>query len=236
MADQYAVRLDNLRLLLARDAGGATCEPDTLSLTRTHHVVARWKRAGLVEGQKLLAAEPLWVWPTSRGLRHVGVPYPAHVPIAVTLPHLHAIARVRLRVEARHPEARWLSERSLRTGSGASVRGLRQPHVPDAVLVPRPGASTQDASVPLADPGTPLPVPLPGWVAIEVELTVKGPDRLTAILEELAAAYHTVWYFVAAEAVPSLRRARATLNSALRRRIRVYDLSGEQEVSSQWDW
>ena len=152
VAEQYAVRLDVLGRVLRRDR------------RRPRPVVARWRRAGLVEqGRVAPSADPM-VWPTRAGLRAAGWRCPAKPPPLRLLAHLHAVSLVRLGIEA--AGGAWTPERAL-------YRERPEPdaHVPDARFRVGRGVPT----------------------AVEVELTNKGPARLRAIVDELTRSYAKRW-------------------------------------------
>jgi hypothetical protein len=155
VAEQYAVRLDVLGRVLRRDR------------RRPRPVVARWRRAGLVEqGRVAPSADPM-VWPTRAGLRAAGWRCPAKPPPLRLLAHLHAVSLVRLGIEA--AGGAWTPERAL-------YRERPEPdaHVPDARFRVGRGVPT----------------------AVEVELTNKGPARLRAIVDELTRSYAAILYVV----------------------------------------
>jgi len=67
----------------------------------------------------------LWLVPTRRGLRYVGLAYEAWSLSAWKGEHVATVARLRLALAAQYPEATWTSERAIRSrwaGSGARVR------------------------------------------------------------------------------------------------------------------
>jgi hypothetical protein len=140
----------------------------------------RWQRAGWTEGRVLLVGEPAFIWVTPRGQRVCGVDFKPWRPQAIgRLPHLAAVTDVRLHVAERRPEAVWVCERIL--GRELARHRDRRTHLPDAeVLI---GEQR---------------------VAIEVELTQKERRRTEAIISELCARYHAVWYFAAPGAMRQL--------------------------------
>src|SRR5437667_10191412 len=69
MADQYAIRLDHLQVLLSQRSGRV------VSLGTTCGLMARWHHAGWVETKKIRAVEPLWIWPTQQVLHQLDLPY-----------------------------------------------------------------------------------------------------------------------------------------------------------------
>src|SRR5215472_5763810 len=65
---QYTIRLDQLQWLLGQMPGQGSEHPDWITETAARNVVARWMKAGWVEAEQLRANEPLWIWPTRKGL------------------------------------------------------------------------------------------------------------------------------------------------------------------------
>jgi hypothetical protein len=87
---------------------------------------------------------------------------------------------VRLWVERRRPNSIWTSERYLPREPGA---GLAAGHRPDALV------TDEDQTV-----------------AVEVELTLKPPKRLEAIVASTLGQYPAVWYFAAPGPARALER------------------------------
>lgn len=131
-------------------------------------VIARLRENGMVTTRRLLVGEPAWVIPTSTGLRAGGLSFAVWVPRVGGLAHVAATNDVRLHVQERAPGSEWVPERQL-----ARER--------------KPGEHLTDGVV-LLDGQR---------VAIEVELTVKTQQRLTAILDELNRRYDAVLYYCA---------------------------------------
>jgi hypothetical protein len=164
LGQQYAARSDVLRVLLGRLSPGSPRVAGQLSEPTLRQLLSRWEDRGLIERDRLLGF--VWVAPTRRALRLVGLTVPPWSFVIPQLAHVHAVGVVRLALEPGIPEGgRWVSERELR---GESTR-----HVPDGA-VELPDRSD--------DTGTGLygqdVDPLPKRVAVEVELTRKHSARL----------------------------------------------------------
>lgn len=183
IAQQYAISLDHLSLLLARlpspaGPGAQTKQAGALTTKRAMEIVKRWETLGLVEKAWILHGQPPWVWVTHTGLQLIAskgqTELRPYTPSAAKLEHIHQTNRARIFIEARRQDAIWYSERTIAAGIKAE-RGKRQAHRPDAVV--------------RLDNGR--------HIAVEIELTNKTRARLNAILSELATStmYHTVWYF-----------------------------------------
>jgi hypothetical protein len=166
LGQQYAARSDVLRVLLGRLSPGSPRIEGQLGETTLRDVLARWEDRGLVERDRLLGH--LWVAPTVKALRLVGLDVRAWSFVIPQLAHVHAVAVVRLALEPSIPEGgRWLSERELRREAGKS-------YVPDgAVQLPDDPEAAAGAGLYGEDVD-----PLPKRIAVEVELTRKGAARL----------------------------------------------------------
>lgn len=83
---------------------------------------ARPERAGFAS--RLTVAGQQWMVPTRAGLHFAGLDYRPWSPRAWKLEHVEGVARLRLALQARYPEAVWTSERAIRSrwaNSGARV-------------------------------------------------------------------------------------------------------------------
>jgi hypothetical protein len=146
--------VDQLEVLLG-------CGPRTVQ-----RMTGRLCTAGLVTTRRLLVGDPVWVIPTSTGLRAAGQHFHTWEPRVGLLAHVAAVNDVRLHVQARSPESEWLPERLLARDRQAGE------HLPDGMVI------TDGRRV-----------------AIEVELTVKSQRRVTAILDALIRRFDAVLYF-----------------------------------------
>jgi hypothetical protein len=166
LGQQYAARADVLRVLLGRLSPGSPRIEGMLGETTLRDVLARWEDRGLVDRDRLLGH--LWVAPTPKALRLVGLEVRAWSFVIPQLAHVHAVGVVRLALEPSIPVGgRWLSERELRREAGKSLvpdGAVQLPDDPDAAA----GAGLYGEDVD----------PLPRRVAVEVELTRKGAARL----------------------------------------------------------
>jgi DNA-binding CsgD family transcriptional regulator len=154
LAEQYAATSDQVAVLLG-------CGPRSVQ-----RVLARLRDAGLVSTQRVLVGQPAWVTPTRAGLRTCGSQYKLWQPKLGVLLHTEAVNDVRLHIQARSPDAEWVSERALARDRRAGE------HLPDGLVI----TAGQR-------------------VAVEVELTVKSDRRVRAILDELTARFDMVLYY-----------------------------------------
>jgi hypothetical protein len=124
LGQQYAARSDVLRVLLGRLSPGSPRVEGQLGDATLRDVLDRWEDRGLVPRDRLLGH--LWVAPTVKALRLVGLDVRAWSFVIPQLAHVHAVGVVRLALEPSIPAGgRWLSERELRREAGKS-------HVPTA--------------------------------------------------------------------------------------------------------
>ena len=100
IGEQYAVRLDQLSGLLGSRAGAETSLTGVLSERRTRRVVERWRHARLVETQKILHAQPGWVWLTRAGLRAIDLDVKYLAPRPMWLNHIYWCGQVRRKLSA----------------------------------------------------------------------------------------------------------------------------------------
>jgi hypothetical protein len=166
LGQQYAARADILRVLLGRLSPGAPRVAGQLGEQTLRQILDRWEARGLVDRDRLLGH--LWVAPTTKALRLVGLDVRAWSFVIPQLAHVHAVGVVRLALEPSIPEGgRWLSERELRREAGKSQVPDGAIQLPDAPeLEAGPGLYGEDVD------------PLPKRIAVEVELTRKGAARL----------------------------------------------------------
>ena len=166
LGQQYAARSDVLRVLLGRLSPGSPRVAGQRGEQTLRQILDRWEARGLVERDRLLGH--LWVAPTPKALRLVGLDVRAWSFVIPQLAHLHAVGIVRLALEPSIPTGgRWLSERELRREAGKSL-------VPDGA-VQLPDAPDLEAGAGLYGEDVD---PLPKRVAVEIELTRKGAARL----------------------------------------------------------
>jgi hypothetical protein len=219
IAEQYAARIDQVRQLLVHGRIGLAGEAGDVAPWSVYKALARWRQPGaeVVEHRRIYYAEPGWCWLTPLGLRLLKSPFSRLTPAASTLPHLYQINRVRLDLERRHPDYRWVSERFLRAQLPRREGGAALPHTPDAqVWVPSSQETGEKA------------------VAVEVELSLKSDQELDAILAELLVArshvsegsflYASVWYFVTPLTRRVIEKARDRLAPAVRPRVAIISL------------
>lgn len=204
IGEQYAIRIDQLQVLLGRQAQAQTEAEGIVSEGTARRVVTRWVKAGWVERRKIFHREPEWVWLTRSGMQLAGLTYFAGQPSPVMLRHYYQVNRIRLSVEQRHGADRWVSERAIKP----QRQRVQDVHYADAEV--RIGEAT---------------------IGLEIELTVKKAAKLAAIVAGLAREYRTVWYFVKPEVLRGVRQAISYLPAAEQRRFKLYDIETLTEVA-----
>jgi hypothetical protein len=236
IAEQYTIRLDQLQRLLGRE------EEEPLSLGGTNKVVARWRKAGWIELQRLQGMKPTWIWLTRKGLETIVVPYSyRNMEKSLSeLPHLHAINEVRLFWEE---EASWVSERRLYQ-SVQREKGQDLLHRPDgelhfsdgqviAIEVERSQKRVADLSENLMEL-----VRGQGYLSLKVE---HGAAQAKQMSEGKASQYDEIWYFgeepvrrqVMREREKLLKQGGLSLEEASRIVVRWYPLSSEEEQEQE---
>lgn len=204
IGEQYAVRLDQLQVLLGRQAQARTEVEGVVSADTARRVVSRWAKAGWAVRRKVYHREPEWVWLTRTGMQLARLEYQALEPSLALLKHTYEVNRVRLRFEARYGvDALWRSERA--------IKPIRQ----------------RDRDVHYAD----AEVEIDGKkIGLEIERTPKKPIVLRSILAGLVREYRWVWYLVTPKALSGVQRAVQDLPPDKRKIVRVYDLETISEI------
>jgi hypothetical protein len=211
VAEQYAVRADTLGLLLGRlspeqprtvhrwqYAPGHWTELPALSEATVRYHLRRWHRARWVSVQRALGRT--WIVPTPKGQTLAGVDYRPWSLVPSRLAHVHAVALVRLAIEAANPQAEWVSEREL-----ARVRVTQR----SGWWLPDGGLVVADAAINGA---------LPPLHTIEVELTPKHLAKLGQVFEARYPGEVQTTYFTPPAHQDGLRRRLALLEQATRAR------------------
>src|SRR5579875_2192066 len=173
--EMYGVQLDHLAAVLG------------VPQRRAAAIVARWRRAGLAEAQRL-GPGPRWAWLTKAGLARCGLPFAAGA-------------------------ARWRSERRIRARIGGRL-GLRE-HVPDAEVAWPDGAPVGWAGECWAIEAEITPKTVARTAAIMRELLTRTGDYGCPPAEVLVpgrpARHDRAIYLCSPPALPVAARARARL-------------------------
>jgi hypothetical protein len=211
VAEQYAVRADTLGLLLGRlspetpqtvhrwqSTPGEHVQVPALAEATVRYHLRRWHRARWVRVQRALGRT--WIIPTRVGLDLAGSGYRPWTLVPSQLQHLHAVAVVRLAIEAANPDAEWVSERAL-----ARLRAQRR----ESWWRPDGGLVVAEVAV---NGGCP---PLH---TIEVELTPKHLAKLGQVFEHRYPGEVQTTYLAPLAHLDGLRRRLAVLEQATRAR------------------
>src|SRR6266516_5361806 len=194
IGEQGAASTDDLRELLGREAAGPTKQPGLLSKTRVRHIIEeRWEPAKMVYANTMLNKK--WVWPTKRALQRAGLPFAPHRPADINLNHIQQCNRIRLYLEGHYWNrglmGSWESERMIELSKkewkakqkADSITYIpdqyRIPHMPDAIFTYHNTKEQKDD----------------WWVFVEVEVSLKRPEKLNDIVYNLGV-YGLTWYYV----------------------------------------
>ena len=138
IADQHAIRYDQLRRLLGRESEEETKEPGLLSMSRTTQIIQRWTKAKLARYEPILAKQPGWIWLTLKGIQYTEEGYrSASAPAPGTVMHLYWINEVRLWLEDNfgEEEVSWTSERWMQHQRDTmKTKNESLPHMPDGYV------------------------------------------------------------------------------------------------------
>jgi len=209
IADQYAVRLDQIQVLLSRWPLGTLKDKEKgLAATTVKDQINRWVRAEWIEYQRVLVGQPGWAWITRKGLQALGWDnfYTARVPAYSRLAHIYAVNQVRLVTDPRG--FAWKSEREYRRDLELVEKGESSGPIPDAIVT----------------------AGKIGEVAIEVEISPKKPADLEKKLEELVSClddddhfkFPRIWFYVPDDkGLQALERARKKLIEQDQKRIEI---------------
>jgi hypothetical protein len=165
----------------------------------TRQNVARLERAGFAG--RLTVAGQQWVVPTRAGLVFAGLDYQPWSPRAWKLEHVETVARLRLALQARYPDAVWTSERAIRSrwaNSGARVRFA-------------------DGQLNLADGRC---------IGIELELHRKKRHEYEGIGRDVDPDFDEVWWFCPAADVDWLADVLEEIPKPERPHHHVLDMAG----------
>jgi hypothetical protein len=159
--------------------------------------VARLERAGFAS--RLTVAGQQWVVPTRAGLRFAGLEHEMWQPRAWKLEHVEGVARLRLHLARRYPDAVWTSKRAIRSrwaNSGARVRFA-------------------DGQLDLADGRC---------VGVELETHRKKRHEYEGIVRDVDPDFDEVWWFCPAQNVTWLADVLDEIPKPERPRHLVLDL------------
>lgn len=215
IADQTILRLDQLQRLMARFPGKQTRQPGMVSEVTARRRLRLWEQKGLIVYERPFTDEPGYIWLTSHGLNHCVEEYTYLRPTRGKYTHFRLVTEVRMDLENRHGQNITIrSERLLRKLYHVPKGALAKKKDPDEASEQEPHIA--DLEVVKREDG--------GVAAIEVELSLKGPQRLQAILTELAERYDTIYYYVVPKTQAFVREQIAKLPDQAQAQFEVRDL------------
>src|SRR3989338_3243208 len=149
---------------------------------RTYQLMRRLVQRKFVIKEHLLQGHPALYYLTSKGANFTDLPPIEYVSLG-TYRHQIIMINVALKLMRVHPEAIWISERHLKHDKCYDGIGKRG-HVADGLLL----------------------FPDNRQIAIEVELSVKGRQRIEGIIKSYASQFDIkeVWYFCSQSAYNAL--------------------------------
>jgi len=170
ISEQSALPLDQLARFLSSD------------IFEAEQLVEQLKEDRLAKARAFYVNDSPWVWLTREGasLSGTGLSHQPRGPYHVTLKHRRAVNQVRLHLEQREPQGRWVSETQLQ---GRKPLGAQ---IPDGLFEVNGERH-----------------------AIEVELSAKSKRHYRQLLTDNCARYDAVVYFCAAVTGRLLRRLKA---------------------------
>jgi hypothetical protein len=193
IAEQNAARGDQVQRLLSRfpEKEKPFKDGKLIAETTLYDQLARWRKAGWVEYERVLADEPGYCWVTKKGLALVGLDdlYTAKAPATTRLSHIYAVNQLRLFLDQKYS---WKSERRYRAEELAKVKGKKgrtSGPIPDGLITTKNG-----------------------WVAIEAEISIKKAADLEAKMVRLVrhfasgaqgfeSVFSAIWFYVASEKI-----------------------------------
>jgi hypothetical protein len=178
IAEQQAIRFDQLQVLLCREPGrGRGKQQEGLTRSATDQVLRRWEEEPayvfyerMSRGQRQTG----WIWLTTYAENILQLPFPQQHTLKETRLRYYYYANLaRLEFERLDPKARWVSERALlaqrpRRGSG------------EHVFYRLPSAEIRSNST----------------IAVELALSTKCDEEIDQIVADHLAHYDAIWWFV----------------------------------------
>lgn len=176
-----------------------------LKKPRNYQLVSRLVEKGLLKHERIFHGRHGIFRATDKGAKYTELP-PLHRVIYGNYKHDLLVIELYLKLRQLHPEAQWVSERELKRDKyfdGVGKRG----HLPDGMLL--------------------FPVegkPEKKQIVVELELTLKGKNRMEGILKGYTANFSIdeVWYYCSGDIVESVRLQAENARVAM---IKVYNVN-----------
>ncbi len=206
IGEQYAITFDQLRRLLGQHSTAAV--KDTLSVSATRNALQRWHQLGFIEQpRKLRAGHSSYIWLSRKGLSQIGLPYPYYEPKLSNLAHINTVNTVRLHIQANYV---WIPRRTLRVAASRNQDTERDNMpLPDAELYQTSRIAT----------------------AIVIVERPKLLAELSSNVGAMLERYESVWYYLHAENIESMREILTTLEQP--ECVTAYTLDMERIAGSQ---
>jgi DNA-binding MarR family transcriptional regulator len=169
----------------------------SLKKPRSYQLIKRLIKTGFLRHERVFYGQHGIYRLTRKGSRCTELPPLARITLA-NYKHDIELIEVYLKLRDLHPEAQWISERKLKRDKYIDGLGKRG-HLPDGMLIFPDGKE----------------------VAIEIELTAKGKNRVEKILKWYAGEFDIkeVWYYCPPSVVAFMKA-----NAARMAFVKVYDL------------
>ena len=165
-----------------------------LKKPRSYKVVKRLVNAGLVIHEYVLRNKHGIYRLTREGAECTDLPILKYISLGSYL-HQLTVVNVYLELMQRFPDATWISERRLRREKFLEKGFRRLGHVADGMLIFPDGKK----------------------IVIEVELTMKGKERLNKIIRGYAADFsiNNVWYYCTPEIMKKVKKITSWLSNVI---------------------
>jgi hypothetical protein len=209
------LRLDQVRRLMGRYPGKQTKQYGMVAEITARRRIRLWEQKGMVVYERPFTDEPGYVWLTSHGLSHCLEEYTYLRPTRGKYLHFRLVTEVRMALEGRHGQ-------NIAVRSERLLRKLY--HVPKGALAQKKAKAEEPGQDPHIADMEIIKREDKGVAAIEVELSLKGPQRLQAILTELAERYDTIYYYVVPKTQAFVQEQIAKLPDPAQAQFEVRDL------------
>ena len=213
LADQTILRVDQWQRLMGRWPGKQTKEVGRVTAATAMRRIRLWEQKGMLIYERPFTDEPGYAFLTSHGLNHCLEDYAYKRPPRGQYTHFRLVTEVRMDLENKH-------------GQNIQIRSERL--LRKIYHVPRGALAKKEAEP--KNPGQELHIPdlevikQEGTAAVEVELSLKGKQRLQDILTELSERYDTTYYYVTPKTEAFVKEQIAQLPEAAQERFEVRDL------------
>lgn len=156
-----------------------------LKKPRNYQILRRLVNSGFLRHKRIFFAHYGIYYATSKGAKFTDLPHLNRISLGL-YNHQIAIIKVYLKLQVLYPDAHWVSERQLKHDKFSEGLG-KIGHLSDGTLI----------------------LPEGKQIAIEVEMSAKGKNRLHKILRGYAAqlVFQEIWYYCLPSVIPMLTAA-----------------------------